>query len=321
MPNIKFIVCGDAATGKTEVCEYLNTGSVREHPPYATTKGVEFCKIVLDEANEIHLWELSGAPQFESVAAQYRPVANVAYLFVDISRQDSLVWAQAWLTTRVDMGISSQVPIFLVANKQDIAATRQVTEAQLEALCSTHNLAGSYQVSALTGAGLAGLRQGIIDFSQQQLQPVTPMGEVEPESLLKNEACRLHLQMMLTELQAVLIPYKQGLLATAKGGGKTGIFYSKSVPDISAEIDGLQALEQALIAIGQGQINHETYAADVVAAVDGVRNGEAHQKAFEKHGGSEKTNRLRKKAKAQDFCDRLVAGATRCTRQAQCCLQ
>lgn len=324
MKNKKIVFAGSINTGKTALRLFL-TEEKRTLSNYSETIGVDFGVIKLSEDDRLQIWDLGGGPRFNRITSGYYRGAEEVYLFVNISDRTSLDWVEQWLANGPPSGMVDKASIFLIASKQDLEEKRQVGQEELEALQRKYKLKSIYNVSVENGDGLNEFKQALTKVGTVQADSTASTAsaatEVDADSERKNQACREYLQTMLTELQEVLIPYKQSLLAKAQEGKKTGLLFSKDDAIISTEIAGLRALNGALIQLQLGEITHVGFAEAVRHTVGNVQNNAEHQEAFKKHGASAQVNGWRSKSKAEDFCDRLVAGAPTCMDTKGCCLQ
>jgi len=146
----KFIIIGDAATGKSCLLHrFIDNKFMRDS---THTIGVEFgSKIINIQGNNIKLqiWDTAGQERFRSVTRSYYRGAAGALLVYDITSRDSYNHLSTWLEDARTLA-SAGIVIILVGNKKDLEDEREVSFMEASRFAQENNLM-FLETSALTG--------------------------------------------------------------------------------------------------------------------------------------------------------------------------
>jgi len=146
----KFIIIGDAATGKSCLLHrFIDNKFMRDS---THTIGVEFgSKIINIQNNNIKLqiWDTAGQERFRSVTRSYYRGAAGALLVYDITSRESYNHLSTWLEDARTLA-SAGIVIILVGNKKDLEDEREVTFIEASRFAQENNLM-FLETSALTG--------------------------------------------------------------------------------------------------------------------------------------------------------------------------
>jgi len=146
----KFIIIGDAATGKSCLLHrFIDNKFMRDS---THTIGVEFgSKIINIQGNNIKLqiWDTAGQERFRSVTRSYYRGAAGALLVYDITSRESYNHLSTWLEDARTLA-SAGIVIILVGNKKDLEDEREVTFIEASRFAQENNLM-FLETSALTG--------------------------------------------------------------------------------------------------------------------------------------------------------------------------
>ncbi|ELR22925.1 RAB4, putative [Acanthamoeba castellanii str. Neff] len=141
----KFIIIGDAATGKSCLLHrFIDNKFMRDS---THTIGVEFgSKIINIQGNNIKLqiWDTAG----QVTRSYYRGAAG-ALLVYDITSRESYNHLSTWLEDARTLA-SAGIVIILVGNKKDLEDEREVTFIEASRFAQENNLM-FLETSALTG--------------------------------------------------------------------------------------------------------------------------------------------------------------------------
>ncbi|KAL7425024.1 hypothetical protein Q5752_000712 [Cryptotrichosporon argae] len=136
----KFIVIGEAATGKSCLLYQFINEAFKEHS--AHTIGVEFSSrtVRIGERNiKLQLWDTAGQERFRSVTRSYYRGAAGAILVYDITSRASFANLDRWVADCRAVA-SPHVAIVLVGNKLDREDEREVMYEEGERWAREHGL-------------------------------------------------------------------------------------------------------------------------------------------------------------------------------------
>ncbi|OHS96204.1 small GTP-binding protein [Tritrichomonas foetus] len=148
--SVKTVIIGDSGVGKTCVLTRFTRDFFDETSQ--PTLGVEFlAKIVETPQNriELQLWDTAGQELFRSVTRGYYRGSVIAYLVFDITSHISFDNLEKWIADIKEVALPNVITV-LIGNKSDLADSRQVTQAEIEAFAKDHKM-DYFEVSAKTG--------------------------------------------------------------------------------------------------------------------------------------------------------------------------
>ncbi|KAK1923582.1 P-loop containing nucleoside triphosphate hydrolase protein [Papiliotrema laurentii] len=146
----KFIVIGEAGTGKSCLLYHCINDSFKEHSTH--TIGVEFSSRTLrigDRNIKLQLWDTAGQERFRSVTRSYYRGAAGALLVYDITSRRSFVNLDKWLAECRALA-SPHLVVVLVGNKLDREEDREVEYTEGSRWAEEHGLLFA-EVSSLNG--------------------------------------------------------------------------------------------------------------------------------------------------------------------------
>eukprot|EP01100_Stratorugosa_tubuloviscum_P007233 TRINITY_DN302_c0_g1_i1.p1 TRINITY_DN302_c0_g1~~TRINITY_DN302_c0_g1_i1.p1 ORF type:complete len:213 (-),score=94.43 TRINITY_DN302_c0_g1_i1:108-746(-) len=149
----KFIIIGDAATGKSCLLHRFIDDRFKKDSTH--TIGVEFGSKIVEVGNKfikLQIWDTAGQERFRSVTRSYYRGAAGALLVYDITSRDSYNHVSTWLTDAKSLA-NSDIVIILVGNKTDLEADREVTYLEASRFAQENNLI-FLETSALSGSGV-----------------------------------------------------------------------------------------------------------------------------------------------------------------------
>ncbi|KAH3765896.1 GTP-binding protein RAB4 [Pelomyxa schiedti] len=148
----KFIVIGDAATGKSCLLHrFIENKFLRDS---THTIGVEFGAKVVDiggKTIKLQIWDTAGQERFRSVTKSYYRGAAGALLVYDVTSRDSFNHVATWLSDARSLS-NTDIVGMLVGNKIDLP-DRQVPFLEASRYCQENGLM-YVETSALTGDGV-----------------------------------------------------------------------------------------------------------------------------------------------------------------------
>ncbi|EJF66754.1 ras-domain-containing protein [Dichomitus squalens] len=147
---MKFIIIGEAGTGKTCLLHQFTHNSFKEHSQH--TIGVEFSSrtVKLGEKRiKLQLWDTAGQERFRSVTRSYYRGAAGAILVYDITSRASFSKLSRWLEDARALGSPHLVTV-LVGNKSDREEEREVEWAEASRWAAEHDV-HFLEASSLSG--------------------------------------------------------------------------------------------------------------------------------------------------------------------------
>ncbi|KDQ12399.1 hypothetical protein BOTBODRAFT_112869 [Botryobasidium botryosum FD-172 SS1] len=123
---MKFIVIGEAGTGKSCLLHHFIQNTFKEHSQH--TIGVEFSSrtvMIGEKRIKLQLWDTAGQERFRSVTRSYYRGAAGALLVYDITNRASFLTLPKWLADARALA-SPQLVTVLVGTKTDRDDERQV---------------------------------------------------------------------------------------------------------------------------------------------------------------------------------------------------
>lgn len=149
----KYIIIGDMGVGKSCLLHQFTEKKFMSDCPH--TIGVEFgTRIIEVEGQKIKLqiWDTAGQERFRAVTRSYYRGAAGALLVYDITRRSTYNHLSSWLTDARNLTNPNTV-IFLVGNKSDLEAQRDVTYEEAKQFADDNNIL-FMETSAKTGEAI-----------------------------------------------------------------------------------------------------------------------------------------------------------------------
>ncbi len=151
----KILLLGDGAVGKTSLVHRFVEGVFNER--YKATIGVDiFSKVVktLTGEVELQLWDLSGQAHFSAVRSKFYNKADGALLVFDLTNKKTFENLESWLTETKN-GVGSDIPMFILGNKMDLADLISVQDQEVSSFVNEHKWQWA-KSSAKTGENVEG---------------------------------------------------------------------------------------------------------------------------------------------------------------------
>ncbi|KAG5446239.1 Ras- protein Rab-4B [Clonorchis sinensis] len=153
---LKFLIVGDAATGKTCLLRWFLAGNFKEESLH--TIGVEFgTKVVQVDGKPVKLqiWDTAGQERFQCVTRSYYRGAAGALVVYDVNDRGSFNSVRKWISSVRDLALPN-ICIILVGNKVDLAEdSRQVTELEARECAEENGACAFFETSAKTGRNVS----------------------------------------------------------------------------------------------------------------------------------------------------------------------
>lgn len=147
----KLIVIGDSAIGKSCLMHRMcHNEFVDDHE---VTVGVEFGSLLIKMENisvKLQIWDTAGQESFQSITKIFYRGAHAVLLTYDLTQMDTFIHLKQWLK-EIQNEASDNAMVFLVANKKDKEADREVDTAKGEQFMQENGLQGFVETSARSG--------------------------------------------------------------------------------------------------------------------------------------------------------------------------
>jgi small GTP-binding protein len=158
----KIVLLGNTRCGKTSIlARQLTDGPIEN---LNATIGVNCHEVVMSVNGtrvSLNVWDTAGQELYYAVVPIYVRGASAALLVCDIADRSSFTRLE-WWHSLISEHAGQAVPLFVVANKVDLAASRVVDDDELLAFADSHS-AKLFRSSALTGEGVAELFRAVAE--------------------------------------------------------------------------------------------------------------------------------------------------------------
>jgi small GTP-binding protein len=296
MSVFKVVMIGVRNSGKTELTRHLTDPTAAFTLTYTATYQPAVFNGQEQSGRYLEITDTAGCAQDHTEYPEYQDSKehppHVTAICVDITNQQSLELARSWLQQLKSDDNQSITAVILVATKWDLVdcPNQAVSADDLRILAAEYGLGNFFSTSALTGHGIATLRERLQKYLLCMNIETHPYYNFLTENLQK--------------LQKLI----QAKLAIKEGKITAGIF-RKAATDIDDELEGLCSLKTAL---DQYRLNRN-YGDDLVTDLDNLVRAiqQRYASSFIKHGGYSFINFLRPEAKAKVFCTELISEAQR----------
>lgn len=213
--TLRFLIVGESGVGKS--CLMTQFADRRFHPVHDTTIGVEFSArmIVVDGKHiKLQIWDTAGQETFRSVARSYYRGANGCIIVYDLTNRDSFEVLDAFLQ-EAKANVPPDCVMFLVGNKADLEAYRQVTREEGEQYAAEHGLQ-FLETSAKSGHNVndAFVRAGVAYYEKVQRGEISDaaavFGRPGQSSLVNPRGARPSLvtqSTLATHIVTILTPF------------------------------------------------------------------------------------------------------------------
>jgi len=143
----KIVLLGDSAVGKTSIINAYITRVFREQEA-STVGAAYFTKLVEFDTNkvQIEIWDTAGQERFQTIAPMYYRKASGILLVYDITNRQSFERVKYWISEIESIG-NPHCIIFLLGNKIDLEADREIPTEDANQLAKKHKLE-HYEVTA-----------------------------------------------------------------------------------------------------------------------------------------------------------------------------
>lgn len=164
MLQFKLVLLGDSSVGKSSIVNRFVKDSFDEFRE--STIGAAFLSQTIkvhdeetknEEVIKFEIWDTAGQERYKSLAPMYYRNANAALVVYDITQEDSLTKAKAWVEELKNKVGDDNLVIFLVGNKVDLCegdASKRIVETENAEEYAKDNGLNFKEVSAKNGQGI-----------------------------------------------------------------------------------------------------------------------------------------------------------------------
>lgn len=159
---VKLVGVGSVSTGKTCLIKHFCESKFSTN--YQATVGVDYgfkIQSVHDLDLRVHLWDLSGSPEYLEVRNELYIHTDGIFIAFDVSSETSFEALDYWVR-EVRKHCTSQPDIVLVGNKIDVKEKREVSSAEARKFAQKHKLA-YFETSAASGEGVNKMFQELLE--------------------------------------------------------------------------------------------------------------------------------------------------------------
>ena len=149
--SFKIIVIGDSGVGKSCLTNRATTNLFED--TYNATVGFEFLSfnVKIDEkVIKLQIWDTCGQELYRSLITNFYRNSSLAMMVYSINSKESFDNVEMWLR-ELRTHSNPDVKVFLIGNKSDLEAEREVTTEQGENFYKQNNLSLFMESSAKTG--------------------------------------------------------------------------------------------------------------------------------------------------------------------------
>ena len=152
--NLKIILIGDIAVGKTSIINRYVNNSFEENYQ-CTIQAEQQTKIVKEDENtyvKLIIWDTVGQEKFRSLTRQYYNGCQGAIIVFDLTNKKSFDYIQNWIEEINNYGDENAI-VMIIGNKSDLTAEREISQSDIK-----NKLNGEYfyfEVSAKNGNNIS----------------------------------------------------------------------------------------------------------------------------------------------------------------------
>jgi Ras-related protein Rab-6A len=152
--NLKIILIGDIAVGKTSIISRYVNNSFEENYQ-CTIQAEQQTKIVKEDENtyvKLIIWDTVGQEKFRSLTRQYYNGCQGAIIVFDLTNKKSFDYIQNWIEEIKNYGDENAI-VMIIGNKSDLTAEREISQSDIK-----NKLNGEYfyfEVSAKNGNNIS----------------------------------------------------------------------------------------------------------------------------------------------------------------------
>jgi small GTP-binding protein len=134
--NLKVVVLGDSAVGKTSLALRFVTGTFKLDTD--STVGASFITKTMTVGHQklkFNIWDTAGQERYRAIVRMYYKEVNAALLVYDITKQDSFTNLARW-HSELKKHVEDDVIVVVVANKDDLVGEEAISINEAKAFAS-----------------------------------------------------------------------------------------------------------------------------------------------------------------------------------------
>lgn len=151
--QIKTVMVGDAAVGKTSILARYTTGTFSpEVKPTIGAGCVEKCLIYNGAEYLLEIWDTAGQEDYRSLVPMYYHGARIIIIVADLTDSKTTTKVKSWVD-EIKERVGDSVVLALCGNKSDLIGERQMTLDEMQDIAAENDLL-YFETSALSGIGI-----------------------------------------------------------------------------------------------------------------------------------------------------------------------
>ena len=192
--NIKCVILGDAATGKTSIINTYHTTHIKN---YESTLGATYWELNFKYDNKnikINFWDTAGQERYNSLIPMYIRDCDIVILTFDLTNRDSFKNLEKW---RKFVFKNYDLPnIIIVGNKADLELYIKIEQAEIEEYLEKNfcKKPKFFRTSALENINISNLFDYVFDVSKDIIETKKIEPKVifdDDEDLKINKCCNI----------------------------------------------------------------------------------------------------------------------------------
>lgn len=176
--NLKIIVIGDIAVGKTSVISRYMTNTFTEEHKSSLSCEFKSKKVDLDAETvaNLQIWDTAGEERFMSVTRQYYNDSNGAIVIYDLTNKDTFIKMSKWIQ-ELKGNAPKDIVISIVGNKSDLINEKVDLGEELTPFKNEYLY---YEVSAKHGTNVSLAFENLTNKIIEKIKEKEEKGEIAP---------------------------------------------------------------------------------------------------------------------------------------------
>ena len=146
--DLKLILIGSSAVGKTSFCSRITGGDFHEEQP--STIGVDFHIVSLNvdkHEYRLQVWDTAGHERYKSITTAYYRGTDIAILCFDLTNRKSLIDLMMW-ANEIKEAVDGNTILFLLGMKSDLES--MFTDDEITAFMMKYRILSYRPISSKT---------------------------------------------------------------------------------------------------------------------------------------------------------------------------